>query len=94
MGGYNTTCDILSFGLPAVLMPRVGPSQEQALRAQRLAEWGVAKVVTHGAESTTQLCDAIAASLQNGKQAPPPVALDGLERAMDVLDSITEEVRA
>jgi predicted glycosyltransferase len=94
MGGYNTTCDILSFGLPAVLMPRVGPSQEQALRAQRLAEWGVATVVGHGSDAEGRLAEAIATSLDRGTDARPPVALDGLERAIDVLDSIATEVRA
>ena len=94
MGGYNTTCDVLSFGLPAVLMPRVGPSQEQSLRAQRLAEWGVAKVIGHGAGSAVALADAIVASLELGKRTASPVPMDGLDRALDVLDSITAEVRA
>src|SRR5262249_26898949 len=35
MAGYNTVCDVLSYGRPAVLVPRSGPSQEQALRADR-----------------------------------------------------------
>ncbi len=36
MGGYNTTCEILSFGKPALLVPRVSPRLEQWIRAQRL----------------------------------------------------------
>lgn len=37
MGGYNTTCEILSLNKRAVVVPRIKPSQEQWLRAERLA---------------------------------------------------------
>ncbi len=41
MGGYNTTCEILSVGKPAVVIPRNKPSQEQWIRAEQLAKKGV-----------------------------------------------------
>ncbi|MDM9385410.1 glycosyltransferase [Chlorogloeopsis sp. ULAP01] len=41
MGGYNTICEILSVGKPAVIVPRVKPSQEQWIRAEHLAKLGV-----------------------------------------------------
>ncbi|MDZ8023097.1 MAG: glycosyltransferase [Nostoc sp. DedQUE11] len=41
MGGYNTTCEILSVGKPAVIVPRIKPSQEQCIRAEHLAKLGV-----------------------------------------------------
>ena len=33
MGGYNTFCEILSFDKPALVVPRVRPRLEQAIRA-------------------------------------------------------------
>jgi predicted glycosyltransferase len=36
MGGYNTICEILSAGKPAVIVPRIKPSQEQLMRCQRM----------------------------------------------------------
>lgn len=33
MGGYNTFCEILSFDKPALIVPRVKPRLEQAIRA-------------------------------------------------------------
>ncbi|MGQ7843953.1 glycosyltransferase family protein [Granulosicoccus sp. 3-233] len=33
MGGYNTVCEVLSLGRPALIVPRVAPRQEQWLRA-------------------------------------------------------------
>lgn len=41
MGGYNTTCEILSVGKPAVVIPRIKPSQEQWMRAEHLTKLGV-----------------------------------------------------
>jgi predicted glycosyltransferase len=41
MGGYNTFCEILSARKPSIIIPRVKPSQEQLIRAQRMVERGV-----------------------------------------------------
>ena len=45
MGGYNTTCEILSLAKPAVVIPRISPVQEQWIRAKRLAELGLLRVI-------------------------------------------------
>ncbi len=37
MGGYNTVCEVLSLGRPAIVVPRVQPRREQLLRARALA---------------------------------------------------------
>jgi predicted glycosyltransferase len=42
MGGYNTTCELLALGVPAVIVPRVRPRQEQQMRAELLAARGLA----------------------------------------------------
>lgn len=41
MGGYNTTCEVLAFQKPALLVPRVSPRQEQWIRAERLQQMGL-----------------------------------------------------
>ena len=38
MAGYNTICEIMSAGKPAVVVPRVRPVAEQWIRAERLAK--------------------------------------------------------
>jgi predicted glycosyltransferase len=40
MGGYNTVCELLSFGKRALVVPRVEPRREQQIRADRLQEMG------------------------------------------------------
>ena len=45
MGGYNTVCEILAYGKPTLVVPRVRPRQEQWIRAQRLADLGLINVL-------------------------------------------------
>ena len=40
MGGYNTVTSVLSFGKPALIVPRTRPRREQWIRADRLARRG------------------------------------------------------
>ena len=45
MGGYNTVCEILSFDKPALIVPRTRPRLEQFLRASRMQEMGLIKML-------------------------------------------------
>ncbi len=45
MSGYNTICEILSLSKPAVVVPRVQPVKEQWIRAKRMANLGLFKVI-------------------------------------------------
>jgi predicted glycosyltransferase len=45
MGGYNTVCELLSFGKRALVVPRVEPRREQQIRADRLREMGLLDVL-------------------------------------------------
>lgn len=41
MGGYNTVCEVMAYGKPALVVPRVVPRTEQLIRAERLARMGL-----------------------------------------------------
>lgn len=45
MGGYNTLCEILSVGTPALVVPRETPRREQALRAQAFKARGLIELL-------------------------------------------------
>jgi predicted glycosyltransferase len=45
MGGYNTVCEVLAFGKPALIVPRVAPRREQFIRASRMRELGLLDVL-------------------------------------------------
>ncbi|WP_336485737.1 glycosyltransferase family protein [Methylobacterium nigriterrae] len=82
MGGYNTFCEILSFDLRAVLVPRTEPRREQLIRARAAEALGLARVLL---ESEGRDPLRMAAALRAlPAQAPPsrmvvPGLLDGLD---------------
>lgn len=93
MAGYNTTCEILSFRRPAVLVPRTRPRQEQLIRAAALARRGVARMVTPEALTADSLGAALARVLADG-QPPSAIDLGGLDRAAGALIALLERPAA
>lgn len=57
MGGYNTTCELLAAGTPAVVVPRVSPRREQLIRAERLQEQGLIAMLPQDRLSPQALID-------------------------------------
>ena len=54
MGGYNTVCEILSFDRPSLIVPRTKPRLEQFLRASRMQEMGLVKMLVPEAADVDQ----------------------------------------
>jgi predicted glycosyltransferase len=83
MGGYNTFCEILSFGKPALIVPRTAPRQEQFLRAARAERLGLVRMLP---DDRRRSPDKMAEQLRALPSWPTPNAaaipglLDGLER--------------
>jgi len=84
MAGYNSVCEILSLGVRALLVPRVRPRLEQQIRAERMAERGLARVLLPEDLSPERLAGEIKAALA---WPPPKVMLDlnGLARVSNTL---------
>lgn len=86
--GYNTAVDLLQARVPAVLVPFSGGSEtEQALRAAKLAEAGLAAVVAEDSLSADRLAAAVDAAA-----ALPPAAhglrLDGAAETARILRAL------
>ncbi|HZS08523.1 MAG TPA: glycosyltransferase [Blastocatellia bacterium] len=45
MGGYNTVCEILSLRKQAIIIPRVRPTEEQLIRADRMSRHGLFRMI-------------------------------------------------
>ena len=78
MAGYNTVCELLSFGRRAVLVPRAQPTTEQLFRARLLAERGYFDLVEPSDLTPGRLIAKVVAGLQ--RAAPSPMLIDGLTR--------------
>jgi predicted glycosyltransferase len=88
MGGYNTVCEILTSGKPALIVPRVKPRLEQWIRAERLQALGYLDV-THPDALNVQL---ITEWLQRQPRYPPPlrgrIAMDGVAKLTPLMREI------
>lgn len=45
MGGYNTVCELLSLNKRALVIPRVRPTEEQLIRAERMSARGLVRFI-------------------------------------------------
>jgi predicted glycosyltransferase len=93
MGGYNTVCEVLSLGRPALIAPRTVPRAEQVLRAERLAARGLIDMIRP--EDVTP--DALATWLA-GKPAQAdamaPLDINGLVRVRALAEQLLSETHA
>ena len=77
MGGYNTTREVLSLRVPALIVPRCAPRREQVMRTSRLAARGLVSMLLPEEVSPQAIGEWLA------RAAPPaPHAIDmrGLDR--------------
>lgn len=92
MGGYNTTCEILTLGRPALIVPRAHPRAEQLIRAEQLAARGLISMI-HPDDLTA---DAIGRWLSS-PVAPPSGGhpdMGGLERVLRLTEHILQPAAA
>ncbi len=88
MAGYNTCCEVLQSGCPAVLLPRSFPRREQLIRSQCLADLGL--VTTLDSLDPLALRTAVEGALfqRAGAQGQRP-ALDGLSRVCELVRELS-----
>ena len=93
MAGYNTVTELLSLGVPAVLVPRTSPSQEQWIRATRLEQLGLFNVIhpdQYSAETLRRsLGEVLAQSRQN--DAKHQLDMNALETVHDYVQELLVE---
>lgn len=80
MAGYNTVCELLSFGRRAVLVPRAEPVREQLIRARLLAARGYFGLVEPQDLKPDVVISRVLGALEQTPPAALPVDMDGLPR--------------
>ncbi|MFQ5491539.1 MAG: glycosyltransferase family protein [Phycisphaerae bacterium] len=81
MGGYNTMCEIVGHAKPAVIIPRVRPRLEQAIRARLWALRADLNPLLPTNLTPEKLADQTLARLEQGSSfASPKLDLGGLDR--------------
>ena len=87
MGGYNSACELMAGGRPALLVPRTHPRKEQALRAARLAAHGLADVRDADDLTPDELSRWFADAVARGS-VTHSIDLAGLRRLPELVDDV------
>ncbi len=91
MSGYNTTLNILTTGVPAMILPFTGNNdQEQTIRARKLGELGIVKVISQSDLQPDIFAGQIIKYLE---KKPNHIQLDfnGVEKTADILRNLVYE---
>jgi predicted glycosyltransferase len=91
MAGYNTVCELLSFGRNAILVPRAQPVKEQLIRARLLAAAGLFEIVEPNDLTPETLISKVLGSLKHAPDLPVRVDLQGLPRIRERMRELLEE---
>jgi predicted glycosyltransferase len=91
MAGYNTVCELLSFGHHAILVPRAEPVREQLMRARLLAAQGLFDIVEPQDLNPETLISKVLAALKPVAVARVPFDLDGLPRIRERMRALLGE---
>jgi predicted glycosyltransferase len=86
--GYNTVLEVLTAGIPSVVVPfAAGAETEQSLRARLLAERGALTLVEAAALTPARLAAAVEAALAQGRAEPGATGLNlrGMQTTVDIL---------
>lgn len=87
MGGYNSVAEALVTACPTVVVPRVGPSGEQRIRAERLQALGMATVVWRDELTPARMAKALTARPPR-QSAMPGLTFDGARLAAEHIAAI------
>jgi len=91
MAGYNTICEILTLRKRAVVVPRVYPGEEQRIRAERMSQLSLFKMILPCDLSPQALMDAVTDQidlLRAGAAGPPSIDLGALPRVTGILTEL------
>jgi len=94
MGGYNTVCEILSLKKRAVVIPRVTPTEEQWIRAERMSRLGLFKMIHPHALTPERLLQALMGCLDGDEPSAPfvnDINLDALPAVASRVESLLKE---
>jgi predicted glycosyltransferase len=91
MAGHNSVSEILSFGRPAALVPRVAPRREQAIRAEALSRRGLVRKVDPDDLSPDRLLAEVHDLLEHPDALAPPFPLDGLPAVTAELEELLKD---
>jgi predicted glycosyltransferase len=93
MGGYNTISEVLQTGVPALVIPRVRPSEEQLIRAKDLVELGLADMLHPDLVTPERMWNAVEQMMTRPRRPIDSADYRGAERTAELLVELADQPR-
>ncbi|MEP7112042.1 MAG: glycosyltransferase [Ilumatobacteraceae bacterium] len=93
MGGYNTISEVLQTGVPALVVPRVRPSEEQLIRANDLVALGLADMMHPDEITPARMWHAVQQLTRRPRRPIDRADYRGAERTAELLIELGNERR-
>jgi predicted glycosyltransferase len=90
MAGYNTMLEAMAQAKPTLVLPRRGPSAEQAIRAERLEKRRIVRIVPESMRTPAGLAALMSDCLTAPQPDPDLPAMDGVDRTVRRLLELLE----
>jgi len=90
MGGYNSVVEAIATGCPTLVVPRVGPSAEQRMRASCLATRGLIEAIDSHEASPARLAAVFRSVRAATPHRSPAIDLGGADRAAQFIAEAIE----
>jgi predicted glycosyltransferase len=91
MAGYNTVSELMRARKPALLVPRIGPSQEQLIRARELSALGLQDMLHPAELAPAALRESVDRLLERVAPQNLPPHYSGTERAAQILVDLARQ---
>ncbi len=92
MGGYNTTCELLSLRKSAIIVPRTQPVQEQWIRAKQFADRGLVYTIFPQRLTPALLSQTLDQALTVKPYGLSSFRLDGLPRIAQLMQDLSSTI--
>lgn len=87
MGGYNSLVEAVTTGCPALIVPRVGPSAEQRMRAERFTALGLAETLPAAEATASRLATRFSKVGAGAPRNSPAIDINGSARAASFIEA-------
>ena len=88
MGGYNSLCELVALQAPTIVIPRIHPRREQAIRAKIFAQLGIVEVELPGDDLATRLRVTLARVMESQRvNSAATLDLSGLSNVEGALEA-------
>ena len=88
MGGYNSVCELLAARCPALVVPRIVPRMEQAVRADALSQLGWVDSLHPEELAPARISTWLARAVSGPRRVLRRIDLDGLVHLPEIADAL------